>query len=128
MPAQLDATNKQWKMIVDKGRRVKLTEDKIALVDFGFWKRFDQTMPVLCPTATDSGEEVSSSRHPTAVLSGPNDDRGRYACVVTTPECTTQAHGAVGKGTEADPPLKTPIRVFGPGSVSRHSTQLFPAR
>src|SRR5262245_22129339 len=124
----LDATNKLWKKLVEAGHRVKLDEDEIALVDFDFWKRFQEFSVVLCPTPTGGGGEITSSRRSTAVLSGPNDEKGRFACVVTTQRCGTEEEGAVGFGTKSDPPMKPPIVTFGPGATSRHSTQLFRSR
>jgi hypothetical protein len=112
MPPDLDATNERWKTLVDRGHRVRLNEDKIALVDFEFWKRFDEASVVFCPTPrSGSGGQLSSSRRSTAQLSGPNDEKGRYACVVTTERCGTEEEGATGFGTREDPPLKPPVRL-----------------
>jgi len=110
MPPDLDATNARWKTLVDRGHRVRLDGDKISLVDFDFWKRFDENSVVFCPTATgSSGGELSKSRRSTAQLSGPNDEKKRYACVVTTERCGTEEDGATGFGTREDPPLKPPV-------------------
>ena len=118
MPPELDATNKRWKSLVDRGRHVRLDEDQIPLVDFDFWKRFDEFAVVFCPTArSTSGGELSSSRRSTAQLSGPNDEKGRYACVVTTERCGTEADGATGFGTREHPPLKPPVRFSRVGAM-----------
>jgi len=114
---------------VDRGHRVRLNEDKIALVDFDFWKRFDEVSVVFCPTArSGKSGELSSSRRSTAQLSGPDDEKRRYACVVTTEVCGTEEEGATGFGTREDPPLKPPVRFSRLGAILLRSGGFLPTR
>jgi hypothetical protein len=128
MPPALDETNKRWKARVDSAprRRVRLQPDQIGQVQFSFWKRVDEDEIVSCPTP-NGGRDTSSDRGVSAILCGPADDWGAYACVVTTQRCGTAEEGKRRPGTRHDPPLRVPImNLFGPRTVRRHSTRLIP--
>jgi len=128
MPPALDEINKRWKALVDSAprRRVRLRQDQIGQVQFAFWKRFDEDEIVSCPTP-NGGRDTSSGRGVSAILCGPPDERGEYACVVTTQRCGSPEEGGRGPGTRHDPPLTIPImNLFGPRTVRRHSTRLVP--
>jgi len=125
MPDALDETNLPWKARVDSAprRRVRLQPDQIGQVQ-PFWARVDVDEIVACPTP-NGGRDVSSNRVSSAILCGPKDDWGMYACVVTTQRCGGLEQGRSRTGTRVDPPLTIPImNLFGPRTVRRHSTRL----
>jgi len=127
MPDELDETNLRWKARVDSAprRRVRLQPDQIGQVQ-PFWTRVDVDEIVACPTP-NGGRDVSSNRVSSAILAGPTDTWGEYACVVTTQRCGGAEEGGRRPGTRHDPPLTIPImNLFGPRTVRRHSTRLVP--